>query len=538
MTNQGAKRLIKQLLKQYVTPKLIYDMYGISGLNDYAKSVGRTQDRQLDVIQGQILNKLKQQYIKELQYRIIRQARYFGSSFYNVSDTIGKAATGVQKQLQKLILVNNVFKWPNIKEDLQFTANIFFDIVQSMSQNDQGQEDIKRTQKMKRDLQNLIQSSIHYYKTNPNEQANLKRMRQLYSGTNLQDQWQLINSYLPKDQLEQMPNVIKRLAQIGRDLDNTDLGKYVNVFSDQFRNRPLQRARKYYQNSNLEIKDMYNLFNGLDWDSSFGGGRWYNIAQQYQKLKGITETKQLRAQLDHINDLVHNTGSVLNKFKFHKKILQALDDKFQATNVLQLLPKVTDPDIRRKIKEYRDIVGKVSQTKGTQDKNKSIEDSNYQFKEGDVVKYKYYQGLPSAPDWIITDLIPTSKGEKYKLTKKSDVISQSEKPDQIIVNTPEQLELVKRDDQLDKIIKSFEPQPQSSTLRTPPQQYKFSPGQTVLVDNWNNMKKIPGVVQNIKTGAKGKRIYTIKIQADTGFIHQVQFLQHQLQPMEWREFGS
>jgi hypothetical protein len=82
-----------------------------------------------------------------------------------------------------------------------------------------------------------------------------------------------------------------------------------------------------------------DAFFRLDWNKKFGGKAWQNIAEAWQKLHDSKTMGERHIWIDHVFDLEHNTGTMLNKVKrFNEKggyywIKKALDAKFSMTPV-------------------------------------------------------------------------------------------------------------------------------------------------------------------------------------------------------------
>lgn len=90
------------------------------------------------------------------------------------------------------------------------------------------------------------------------------------------------------------------------------------------------------------------LFSDLYWDHLFGGKKWENICDAWLQLNSISNTdlSKLQIYIDHIYDLQHNTGSVLNKVdKYYKShsgyewIADALNFKANVKSPYELLKK-------------------------------------------------------------------------------------------------------------------------------------------------------------------------------------------------------
>jgi hypothetical protein len=55
------------------------------------------------------------------------------------------------------------------------------------------------------------------------------------------------------------------------------------------------------------------IFSEVEWVGNYGGSLWANICQAWLNLYNTTNSDQAIVLIDHIYDLHHNTGSVLNK---------------------------------------------------------------------------------------------------------------------------------------------------------------------------------------------------------------------------------
>lgn len=80
-------------------------------------------------------------------------------------------------------------------------------------------------------------------------------------------------------------------------------------------------------------------FNELLWNGSYGGPKWANIADGWMKLYEAETPQDKMVYIDHIFDLEHNTGCMLNKVKRYSKgghgwIKQALDFKLKSKRPL------------------------------------------------------------------------------------------------------------------------------------------------------------------------------------------------------------
>jgi hypothetical protein len=139
--------------------------------------------------------------------------------------------------------------------------------------------------------------------------------------------------------------------------------KYLTVLEnsneDRLERRPfgVKLVRRIFgQNSPLFVSGMKWIFNNLEWSNDYGGAAWADICDGWLRLYNAKSKKDLYVAIDHIYDLQHNNGSVLDKVKsFLKKepddddpeygtsftinwLIQALDFKRDIKNIKELLP--------------------------------------------------------------------------------------------------------------------------------------------------------------------------------------------------------
>lgn len=87
------------------------------------------------------------------------------------------------------------------------------------------------------------------------------------------------------------------------------------------------------------------------WSSKFGGDAWATIAAAWLKLNAARGLNDMAVWIDHIYDLQHNTGSVLNKLDTYAKagrftwLKDALDNKRDIKDPRALL-KLVSPQMR------------------------------------------------------------------------------------------------------------------------------------------------------------------------------------------------
>jgi hypothetical protein len=140
-------------------------------------------------------------------------------------------------------------------------------------------------------------------------------------------------------------NFKKWMRSYHRSLGQDKVPYYWNRPTDrknQGSNKSYTAASKATKSSGWDLESFMNIamkaFKSLNWGSSYGGKRWADIAKSWFKLKNAPE-KEWPIWIDHVFDLEHNTGTMLNKVKRFGKdgnyswIKKALDAKFSMTPI-------------------------------------------------------------------------------------------------------------------------------------------------------------------------------------------------------------
>ena len=378
---QAYKPYIKKLL-EFVTPNLLYNMYFSEGLAaERSKASGR-KDEQLRYLDSYILKKLKNEYLQQLSYRLIRQGRYLyvttnlidigAQQFFiaicnkdSASDRAGKSY-GHWKLMQSLIAINQIYDWQKLRSDIDRISRARDSYLQDPFAYSGVQG--KYTQGHKKLFGNMLMYFFRQDLLSPG--AKVQDIDVLFTNTQFRDTWRSLKKLLQKSQLQLFIYSAQRLGYHAQQLSKADFGKYIDVFADKFRKQPLKIVRQYYGNQKLTVDDFINLFKSLQWDRDYGGQSWYNIGLEYKKLLNTQKTDQLKQLLDHINDLVHNSGTILSKFKYGKQILQALNKKKSAENIDMLYSYIDDPDLKAKYRQYYPMIQRSKVPQRARDSSK------------------------------------------------------------------------------------------------------------------------------------------------------------------------
>ena len=119
------------------------------------------------------------------------------------------------------------------------------------------------------------------------------------------------------------------------------------------------------------------LFKEMDWEASYGGKKWEEIANAYIMLNNASSHRDKQIAIDHAFDLQHNTGTVLNKVKEfqingnYDWLDTALSLKRDVDSMYKLLPYCSS-DIRRLANEVFKIANIPKGSIAQQVKNEDI----------------------------------------------------------------------------------------------------------------------------------------------------------------------
>jgi hypothetical protein len=89
------------------------------------------------------------------------------------------------------------------------------------------------------------------------------------------------------------------------------------------------------------------LYRDLNWDGSYGGENWANIAKGWLNLNNAKNRGQMMVMIDRIYQLQHNSDTVFNKLREymkgrnHRWLQRALDRKFRARSPYDFINKAS-----------------------------------------------------------------------------------------------------------------------------------------------------------------------------------------------------
>jgi len=140
--------------------------------------------------------------------------------------------------------------------------------------------------------------------------------------------------------------------QLGQQLADTLFGKRIDfqTLATGLRRADELTKDENYQNQLRTVEDLRQItslpwsmsavkraFSDLAWDTEYGGESWGEITAQTINLMNTSSNELFLAQFDRVVDFVHNTGTLLNKFRNDRRGGQSLGF------VLDLKQEAIDP---------------------------------------------------------------------------------------------------------------------------------------------------------------------------------------------------
>lgn len=147
------------------------------------------------------------------------------------------------------------------------------------------------------------------------------------------------------------------LPKIPADDDDDDDGEPAvkEILTEEYINP--EKVRKVYAAINkagITLDDIEKAYNKVPWGGAYGGPRWGAGAVALLKLahaKKNLSTEDMNHIIDHIYDLQHNTGSLLNKGPMFIKDSD-LNRRYKISNVARFIPFVS-PIVQNMILRYQ-----------------------------------------------------------------------------------------------------------------------------------------------------------------------------------------
>jgi len=102
------------------------------------------------------------------------------------------------------------------------------------------------------------------------------------------------------------------------------------------------------------------LFLKADWNESYGGKSWADIADAYGRLDSATNKNQLIVAIDHVYDLQHNNGSVFTKNSDYAKKTTVISSMGYKSEKLDFSWIQKALDFKRDLKSMTELLDKVS----------------------------------------------------------------------------------------------------------------------------------------------------------------------------------
>lgn len=139
------------------------------------------------------------------------------------------------------------------------------------------------------------------------------------------------------------------IFKVNKDATNYGQGQSSNikeVISGPAQARAIIKQAKDYGIVPSEVVRMaYDLFKIHPWADEYGGDSWAEICEGWLLLNRAKGDQQIAVAIDHLYDLQHNNGSILNKIReygpTHNWLLNALDFKRNIKNFAEILPYIS-----------------------------------------------------------------------------------------------------------------------------------------------------------------------------------------------------
>ncbi len=123
-------------------------------------------------------------------------------------------------------------------------------------------------------------------------------------------------------------------------------------FYQDIRQAFLNRNADYYDSATLAplIEEMRKLFLDRGWKEDYGGKPWSYGCTAWLKLYHASSLNDIQVWIDHLYDLQHNTGSLLNKNPQYRGrwLRDALEIKKHMKDIDDLLPSASLRGNRRR----------------------------------------------------------------------------------------------------------------------------------------------------------------------------------------------
>lgn len=112
----------------------------------------------------------------------------------------------------------------------------------------------------------------------------------------------------------------------------------------------IRTINKAINKAGLKWEDIVLAYNNIDWNGGYGGEKWGEGVVSYLKLVQASKNQdidKMAATIDHIYDLSHNNGPLLNKGGMYVAA-EDLDRRSKVTHIARFLPNVS-PVVRQLI---------------------------------------------------------------------------------------------------------------------------------------------------------------------------------------------
>lgn len=165
------------------------------------------------------------------------------------------------------------------------------------------------------------------------------------------DRFESVKKILTPEEVKIFENYAKKFAAIKKfniePTKRTDLIRRLIKDSSENYVQSYKAALSASPDKKTFVQLMEKLYNKANWNSSFGGKAWANIAKAWLKLDEAKDDMHKMIWIDHVYDLQHNTDTVFNKIRNYTKegnyrwIKKALDNKFKIKSPWEMWDKIS-----------------------------------------------------------------------------------------------------------------------------------------------------------------------------------------------------
>lgn len=400
----------------------------------------------IDSLYEQVTNAVASNLITYIQLAVVQEFRYLLSESYSWSyfrrelmDIYRKKGTVTKSEFDNLVKkhIPKMAAYPKTLKRLLKFSKYYIPNIYGSAENepfDNTRKDIYKPEEPY-NATDIEEPSQTISSTDPEPQNSDKVRRRKFGkyGNDVpspyDQEWSGNTSFNPIDKLPEIPN----------DADEDD-SKSTSI--DEVNMSTIKNVHIATGKAGVTLDDIKIAFNYIPWNEAYGGPAWgsgviglLNLLHAKKKLT----TEDMNGIIDHIYDLQHNTGSLLNKGPMYIES-DDLDRRYRTRDITRFLPYVSSTVKNIIIRYYQYIQPDPDKAKRELNMSSYINLPSIGFSEDEIsemekhgftdfedntvrigLKSKNKKGYDTQDGYIITKKIIDDK-EKYLLTDylKSD----------------------------------------------------------------------------------------------------------------------